>query len=988
MLHVALLGEQAIIDTESGDAVSRSPRAVELLAYLVAHAGIPQPRQRIAATFWPDSPDGQALTNLRRELHHLRRTLHDAPSLVVSATDLCWRDTDGVRVDARVFARESRAARAAAERGDDDAIDAHAATAVDLYRGPFLPAGEGDWAADTRNDLEQRCVELCDLLVDVRARTGNLPGAIEIARRRVALRPLEESGYRTLMSLQAELGDRAGAVRTYHRCAAVLERELGVDPDPATRSSFERLLGPRAERGEPDRAPPPTGSRAAPLVGRDTELADLDAVWQRAGAGHAELVVVRGDAGVGKTRLVAELTRRVRRQGTLVARSRCFAAAGRLPLAPVADWLREPAIAGRVAGLDPGVRGEVDRLTGTGDRAATNTPIGMADAWRRHRFVDALALALLAGGRRTLLVVDDLQWCDPETLDFLGYLVTANPHAPLLVAATTRGEPPELAHRLARLRDGIPVTELALAPLGPDASARLADALAGRDLSDTDHALLHAGTGGFPLYLVEAMRAGGPTSGGTSTVPAERLGEVLDARLTRAGPDAEAIAGLTAAAGRDVTLDLLVEAGDLDPPAVVRAVDALWRHRILRETGRGYDFTHDLLRDAAYARIDPPHRWLLHRRLAQGLELLHADDPDPFSAQLARQYHLGGRPDRAVPHYLRAAEIASATFSYEEAIRLHRSAAAAVRAAPDSAATRRRELMVLEASAAPLTASRGYASPELQEVLERAVALAERLGHRASLVAGLVGLWSSRFVQGRNPEAAAVAARALTIAEDLADPDASGAAHFACGGAAVTLAHPDEALRHFAAADELSGGARTLWVGARFDVHARAWSAHAQALQGRCVEAREAAASAIALARDVDQPYSLAVALAYGAVTAQLCRDTTALRETVTELRSLCERYGFAYYREWALVLDGWSRSRLDLATDGIDRLRATGAFARMPYWLSLLADLHVRAGRLDSAHAVIDAALTAARARSELWWVPEVLRRRDELERTVRDRP
>ncbi|GAA4474495.1 AAA family ATPase [Rhodococcus olei] len=974
MLHVALLGERAIVDTETGDAASRSPRAVALLAYLVAHAGVPQSRQRIAETFWPDSPDGQALTNLRRELHHLRRALHDAPSLVVTGTDLCWRDGDAVTVDVRTFDTEAAAARAAAERGDDAATDGHGAAALGSYRGAFLPGTDDDWAAAVRADLEQRCVEVCDLLVEVRRHTGPAAAAVEAARRRIALRPLEETGYRALMTAQAELGDRAGAVRTYHRCAALLERELGVEPDPETRRVFDRLLGDGGRRSP---AVPATG----PLVGRDAELGALDAAWRRAAAGHAALVVVRGEPGVGKTRLVADFAARVRARGALVAHSRCYAVAGAMPFGPVADWLRGPAFAERTATLDPRSRAEVGRLTGAGPGPdpGSGGDLGIADAWRRRRFVEGLAHAVLPRGRPTLLVVDDLQWCDPETLDFLGYLVTAHPDAPLLVAATTREEAAAVARHLPPSR--VPVTVLPLAPLDEAATARLADSLAGRALTPGDHALIRAGTGGFPLYLVEAMRAGDrPAEGDPEGVPADRLRRTLDARLTSAGPDAAAIAALIAAAGRDVTLDLLVEAGDLDPTAVVRAVDTLWRQRILRETGRGYDFTHDLLRDAAYARVDPPHRWLLHRRLAQALQLVHADDLDPYRAQLAGQYVAGGRPDRAVPHFVRAAEIASATFGYDDAIRLHRDALAAVRAGLAGAEARRRELGVLEAAAAPLTAARGYASPDLQEVLERAVDLAQRLGRRESLVAGLVGLWASRFVQGRNLDAEAVSARALTLAGELADPDALGSAHFACGGTAVTLAKPADALRHFALADELTGGARTLWVGARYDVHARAWSAHALALQGRTEDACTAAASAIALARDLDRPYSLAVALAYGAITAQMCDDAPRLRDTATELRSLCDRYGFAYYREWGLVLDGWARSRLDPMTAGIDRLRATGAFARMPYWLSLLADVHVRAGRRGDAQAVLDAALAAARARAEWWWLPQVLRRRGEI--------
>ena len=182
MLRVSLLGEQAI--TGAGARV-RSSRAVALVAFLAAHAGSPQPRQRIAGLFWPDSTDAQALTNLRRELHQLRQLLADEPSLVVTSTDLCWRDTETCRVDLRVFDVERRAALAAAAGGDDGGVLAHAARALAEYRGDLLPGVYDDWVLEARSEVERQCVSLCDLLGETRARHGDLPGAVEVARRRI-----------------------------------------------------------------------------------------------------------------------------------------------------------------------------------------------------------------------------------------------------------------------------------------------------------------------------------------------------------------------------------------------------------------------------------------------------------------------------------------------------------------------------------------------------------------------------------------------------------------------------------------------------------------------------------------------------------------------------------------------------------------------------------------------------------------------------------
>jgi DNA-binding SARP family transcriptional activator/tetratricopeptide (TPR) repeat protein len=985
MLHVSLLGEQSITDDGTG-VRARSSRTVALIGFLVTHPGSPQARQRIAGLFWPESADGQALTNLRRELHQLRQVLGHEPSLVVTSRDLCWRDTQTCQVDVRAFDVERDAARVAAASDDDDGVLVHGTRAIDHYRGDLLPGSYDDWVLEARSELELQCVGLCDLVGAARARRGDLAGAVDAARRRIQLQPLEETGYRTLMQLQADLGDRAGAVSTYHHCASVLEHELAITPDRATRQAFERLI---ARSGSvPDGARPQIrpaigrpGIGAARLVGRSREFGVLQDLWRRAVAGQPGLAVVRGGPGAGKTRLVTEVAGLARAQGAVVAIGQCFGTAGRLALAPVADWLRTPAVQAATATLDEAWRTEVDRLVPSGGRAEREAGSrAMAEAWQRLRFFEGLARALLAVGRPVMLVLDNMQWCDEETLAFLTFCLGLTPGAQLMAAATLRndkpGEDPVLGDWTDRMRATGLLTELDLSPFEAADTAHLAEAIAGRRLPDADVSLLQATTGGFPLYVIEAVRA---TAGrpGASRPPGD-LAAVLRSRLEQTTVVAREVAGLAAAVGTDFTLDLVTEASDLDADVVVGAVDELWRRRILLEFRDGYDFSHDLLRETAYEQVSPPKRWLLHRRIAQSLELLHADDPDPVSAQLAEQYARGGRPGRAVAYYQRAANVASRMFAHAEAIRLGRKALSIVRSLPEGRDRDRRELAVLDAMAAPLNARYGYASPDLQEAAERSIDLAESLGRREAMSTRLVGLWVSRFVQGRIAEGYEAAVRALA----LVDPgsELSGPAHFAVGGSALSLGRPAEAVRHLELAARLSSGAVSLNVGTRPDVHARAWAAHAHWLLGQDEDARSSAAGAVTLARSIDDPYSLAVALAYDSVTRQMDRDIPGLAATLDELGQLCERYGFAYYREWVLILDGWSRGDepgVELARRGVGNLRAAGAFTRMPYWLSLLADLSARNGQPGTTRAILDAAVAAAQERDDLWWLPEVMRMR-----------
>ena len=173
--RVSLGGGESVTDDGTG-VRARSSRTVALIAFLVIHAGSPQSRQRIAGLFWPDSADGQALTNLRRELHQLRQILGDEPSLIVTSRDLCWCDTQTCRVDVRTFDIEHGAAQAAAAAADDDGVLLHATRALAEYRGDLLPGVYEDWVLEARSQLERQCVELCDLVCAARARRGDLAG--------------------------------------------------------------------------------------------------------------------------------------------------------------------------------------------------------------------------------------------------------------------------------------------------------------------------------------------------------------------------------------------------------------------------------------------------------------------------------------------------------------------------------------------------------------------------------------------------------------------------------------------------------------------------------------------------------------------------------------------------------------------------------------------------------------------------------------------
>jgi DNA-binding SARP family transcriptional activator/tetratricopeptide (TPR) repeat protein len=995
MLDVRLLGEQRI----SGDDVNRatSARSLELLAILVSHADAPQRRQQLAGTLWPDSAETQARTNLRRELHNLRATLDDDPCLEIQALQLTWHDSATCRVDVRSFEIERHAAEQSRDAGDVAGGLTHARAAIELYQGDFMPGLYHDWVLAARSELLQSCVRLCDWTVDSLRARGAGADAVDVARRRVQLEPLEEAGYRTLMELQIEAGDRAAAISTFHRCSELLERELECSPDPSTSAIVERLVRRHesAASSELPEIPRRRGVAPVPLVGRDGELASLIRLWRRADAGDANVAVVAGEPGVGKTRLVEELAAFVTEEGAVTASARCFGHSGRPALEPVAQWLRSPAIHSAAMTLEASAREEVDRLVPRGNRGGRGArsprpgdpDAGQpeADGWARLRFFDGLSRAMLATGRPTLLVLDDVQWCDSETIAWLTFLLGASDGARLMVAVTVRPaalrEDRELAAALRGLRAAEQVVDVEIAPLDATSTAQLAARLRGQPMLPSDEELLLAATGGYPLFVVEVVQTEprGTTPNASSTLP--DLDGVLRRRLEEVSPEARDVARLAAAIGSDFSLNLLLEASDLDSVVLVDAVDELWLRRIFVERHGRYDFSHDLLRDAAYASVTTARRWLLHRRVAQGLELLHGEHLEAVAPQLAQQYLLGGRRDRALTFFRQAAARASSVFANAEAIRQLRRCLELIAELPDGSDRDVRELDALQAISAPLNALQGYGSAELQSALQCSVTLADRLGRRDVLVRNLVGLFAVRFVQGHTTESHGIAARALALSGD--DADLLGQAHFAFAGSASSLGLLEVAIEHFDIAISLSPDSVALVVGTRPEVHSRAWSAHAMWLLGDEKEAIRRSDEAVLQGRSLGQPYTLAVALAYAAITNLFLGDEAALRESVAELRALCRRHEIAYYGEWGLIIDGWlAKDDRGLAQVrlGINSLRALGTETRAPFWLSLLSESLLALGRTEEACGVLDAAIVAAEQRDDRWWLPEVLRLRARL--------
>ena len=978
--RVELLGGFRVIGAASIAIAAPSPRQQEIISYLILHAqGAAIPRQRVAGSLWPESTDQQALTNLRRELHHLREGWPGVSQLFdPRSRTLAWRG------DADVTAFEQRIDHAGV--GDRTSLE----QAVGLYKGDLLPDCSAEWIAGERERLRQRAVSAWARLVELLEKEGSFIEASARAEQLIRLDPLREQAWCALMRCYARRGERAAALHVYQECTALLKRELGVQPSAATRITYREILsiGDQASA-----APAAPRAAAYPLVGRDDQWRTLLQVWREAAQGRARMTVVRGESGIGKTRLAEELIDwcRVNNLGAVTAR--CYAGEGRLAFAPIAAWLRSASLRSSLAALDPAVVSDVARLTPDVIVARRDVPPPdpHLEPWQRLRFFDGVAQAFRAA-TPLVLVVDDLQWADADTLEWLQYFLQSAPEARCLILGTVRAEEEQDNAPLGRLlrqlaQDGT-LTAISLGRLDREATAHLAGAVAERDVDEDTLSRTFRDTEGHPLFIVERGRMEhGAGVGAAASNALSRVQSVVAARLALLSPDARAVAEVAAAVGRDFTFDILAQASDLEEAALVRALDELWRRHIVRVHSEAHwDFSHDRIREVAYSGLGPARAPLVHRRIARGMELLHADRLDEVSALIAVHLDRGGQPALAVPFLQRAAAVASQISANEEAIRCLMYALSLLPHLPAGRDRDRLELAIRTSLSVALNSARGYADPDIEQNLDRVVQLFARDGDSALPTRWLWVAGALRFMLGDLPATLKVNTQALARAES--DPTCRCEAHQALGGTLCSMGELEASQQHFEAAlRAYDTHPRRSPLGSDPGVFSHAWYSHTLWLLGEEPAALAHVEEAITLARRLDLAYSEALALAYAAMLHQMRRATAGMLDCAQEAVRLCDRYRFGYYGDWARVLIGWAQGQeqpavgIQAIESALASLDFTRAQARRPYYMSLLADTHRAAGNAERAAALLDDAIAMAMARSDAWWLPSLYLQKSRLE-------
>ncbi|MBR0784842.1 adenylate/guanylate cyclase domain-containing protein [Bradyrhizobium iriomotense] len=762
------------------------------------------------------------------------------------------------------------------------------------------------------------------------------------------------------------------------------------------------------------------GAHVTPLVGRSEELDLTLSRWRLAKGRAGQVVLIFGEPGIGKSRLVLALRERLQAEQITLVSYACSPHHLNSPLFPFISQLEREA---RFAPEDTaetrlkrlelllGENGEglssdaiqlLADLLGIPNERPSTQPEMSPQQRKALLFRTFLArLNRLAARGPVLMVLEDAHWLDPTSRELFDQIVDRLQDLPVLVVATFRPElPPPWT--------GFPhVTLLMLNRLPQAQVVVLVDRITeGKALPAEVLDQILARTEGVPLFTEEltkaVLEAGILRYTGARYVLAgafpslaipATLHDSLMARLDRLAPVKE-VAQIGACIGREFDHELLAAVVSMPGGELAAALDRLVAAELVFRRGLApaatYVFKHALVRDAAYESLLKRRRQELHARIATSIEALFPQLVEAQPELVARHFGEAGLAERAIPYWLKAGRLAAARSANMEAIAHLRSGLECAQALPSGASRSRFELALQLGLGGPLIATKGFASREAEAAFQRAQELSRELQSEVDLSAALKGLGHVYHVRANLREVTSLVEETEALAKRSGDPVRQAEADHLAGVLSFHLGQfqfSRDRLERSAQAGEYRGRYYSEVYGIDMSVFCRAYMSHCDWHLGYPVRSLGIAEKGLAVAREISHPFSIALALNYLAMLYQFRQEPDAALKAAAESRDICAEYRFDYYGAWASLVRAWAIAEFGRLEEGLadfdaglEDFRRTSAGLRIPHHLGLLAALHRKAGNAMAGLRVIDEAVAIADASLESWCAVELHRERGEL--------
>lgn len=753
------------------------------------------------------------------------------------------------------------------------------------------------------------------------------------------------------------------------------------------------------------------------LVGRERECVVLEQSWSRARTSDGQIVLIAGEAGIGKSRLVAAILEQVAGDAPTQLRYYCSPQHTNSALYPIVKQMERRATFTR----EDDQKARLDKLDMVLDRSSA--PVAhraaladllqlsndgrypaddLAPAQRRQRMLEAIVLDIESQARSNpvLMIFEDLHWIDPTSLELLGQLIAAIAALPVLLVATFRtefapswaGQPHLMAMTIARL--GAQETEALLdevigdQPLPAHIRKEIIDRADGIPLfvQEMTKAVLEAGS---------ETRFVGAIPAAASSVPAT-LHASLMARLDRLGP-AKEVAQMAAAIGREFSHALLAAIVPLTESELSRALDRLVGAGLLfrqdASNDANYVFNHALVQEAAYGTLLREKRRALHAALAETIETDFVDIADGQPEVLARHYTEAGLLEKAAGLWSKAGRRSLSRSALVEAADQLARALNLIATSPETALLRRERIALQIELANALIHIKGHAAPETRAAFDQArasVEHAEKLGDTTDdplvLFSVLYGFWVASRMSFHADATRELAAQFQALAERrqarapmMIGHLVMGISLVLAGDLAVGSAELDRAVALYHHPEHRPLAMR---FGHDVLVSALAWRAFSQWALGRTDAATADLERAIGEAREFGHAATLMYAQAHVSLTLIYMGKLDAAAELADELMQLADEKGSRFWNAYGkllrgrvLALEGEERAAADMIETGISAMQSTGATAYAPWYLSILGATYARIGRMSDAQRYCEDALLRISESGECWQEAEAYR-------------